>query len=101
VWTVEVPADERQQPCLTDEEVVEIASLGKRVERALGALRTSNGRSYDTRRAPATCSSSRRAAAARFSVVGFPVSASRARLCGYLNHRHHEIVHQASVSDSR
>jgi phosphoenolpyruvate synthase/pyruvate phosphate dikinase len=36
VRPVEVPADEQELPCLSDEEVVEIASLGKRMERALG-----------------------------------------------------------------
>lgn len=32
-----VPDDERQRPCLTNEEVRQLASLGKQVERALGA----------------------------------------------------------------
>jgi phosphoenolpyruvate synthase/pyruvate phosphate dikinase len=37
VRRVHVPDDEQERACLSDEEVVEIASLGKRVERALGA----------------------------------------------------------------
>ena len=36
VRLVDVPAEEQELACLTDEEVVEVASLGKRVERALG-----------------------------------------------------------------
>jgi pyruvate,water dikinase len=37
VRLVAVPADDQRLPCLSDEEVVELAALGKRVERALGA----------------------------------------------------------------
>lgn len=37
VRAVEVPPGERNLPALTDPEVVEVAGLGKRVERALGA----------------------------------------------------------------
>jgi phosphoenolpyruvate synthase/pyruvate phosphate dikinase len=37
VRLVDVPVDEQQLACLTDEEVVEVATLGKRIERALGA----------------------------------------------------------------
>jgi len=36
VRLVDVPAEEQELPCLSDEEVIEVASLGKRVERALG-----------------------------------------------------------------
>jgi pyruvate,water dikinase len=37
VRRVDVPVEEQELACLADEEVVELASLGKRVERALGA----------------------------------------------------------------
>jgi len=37
VRRVDVPAEEQARPCLSDGEVVEIASLGKRLERTLGA----------------------------------------------------------------
>ena len=37
VRLVDVPVEERERACLSDEEVVEVATLGKRVERALGA----------------------------------------------------------------
>jgi len=37
VHSVAVPAQERRAPCLTDPEVVEIAALGRLVERVLGA----------------------------------------------------------------
>jgi pyruvate,water dikinase len=31
-----VPAAQQRQPCLSDDEVIELATLGKRIERALG-----------------------------------------------------------------
>ena len=37
VRLVDVPEEQQQLACLSDGEVVELASLGKRVERALGA----------------------------------------------------------------
>jgi phosphoenolpyruvate synthase/pyruvate phosphate dikinase len=37
VRLVAVPADEQRLPCMSDQEVVEVAAIGKRVERALGA----------------------------------------------------------------
>jgi phosphoenolpyruvate synthase/pyruvate phosphate dikinase len=37
VRLVGVPAEQQELPCMSDEEVVEVATLGKRVERALGA----------------------------------------------------------------
>jgi pyruvate,water dikinase len=37
VRLVDVPADERERPSLSDEKAVAVATLGKRVERAIGA----------------------------------------------------------------
>ncbi len=37
VAALEVPPEEQELPCLSDDEVVAVAALGKRVERALGA----------------------------------------------------------------
>ena len=37
VRLVDVPVEQQRLACLSDQEVVEVASLGKRVERALGA----------------------------------------------------------------
>ncbi len=37
VCRIEIPEVEQMRPCLTEEEVIQIAALGKQVERALGA----------------------------------------------------------------